>query len=98
MSLLPLPKLGALASGQCQLQLRQTICARVTPSWRLTNYSASQKRRCAEYALGSGLLPIGNIIRLSHDLADVVRSLDVTLSCSYHPMERANELNGCTGG
>src|SRR3546814_8924459 len=53
MSLLPLPKLGALASGQCQLQLRQTICARVTPSWRLTNYSASQKRRCAEYALRS---------------------------------------------
>src|SRR3546814_3146778 len=42
MSLLPLPKLGALASGQCQLQLRQTICARVTPSWRLTNYSASR--------------------------------------------------------
>src|SRR3546814_11563875 len=67
MSLLPLPKLGALASGQCQLQLRQTICARVTPSWRLTNYSASQKRRCAEYALGSGSLPIGKILRLSNE-------------------------------
>src|SRR3546814_14986500 len=87
MSLLPLPKLGALASGQCQLQLRQTICARVTPSWRLTNYSASQKRRCPEYTLGSGSLPIGNILRLSNHSADVVRSLDVTLSRSYMPME-----------